>query len=51
MQTQMSKKSIVLLSGGLDSVVSLALAADMNYNPKLALTFDYGQISFNRECK
>ncbi len=47
----MNKKSVVLLSGGLDSVVSLAAAADMNYNPKLALTFDYGQKSFEREYK
>ncbi len=47
----MSNKSIVLLSGGLDSVVSLASAADMNYNPNLALTFDYGQKSFEQEYK
>ncbi len=47
----MNKKSVVLLSGGLDSVVSLASAEDMNYNPKLALTFDYGQKSFEQEYK
>lgn len=41
-------KSIVLLSGGLDSLVSLALAKE-DYNIKLALTFDYGQKSVERE--
>lgn len=35
-------KSIVLLSGGLDSLVSLGYAKE-NYNIQLALTFDYGQ--------
>lgn len=35
-------KSIVLLSGGLDSLVSLALTKK-EYNVTLALTFDYGQ--------
>lgn len=41
-------KSIILLSGGLDSLVSLALAND-EYNIELALTFDYGQKSVERE--
>lgn len=41
-------KSIILLSGGLDSFVSLALAKD-EYNIKLALTFDYGQKSVQQE--
>lgn len=41
-------KSIILLSGGLDSLVSLALAK-AEYNIKLALTFDYGQKSVERE--
>ena len=35
-------RAIILLSGGLDSLVSLALAKD-EYNIELALTFDYGQ--------
>lgn len=35
-------KSIILLSGGLDSLVSLGIR---KYNVKLALTFDYGQKS------
>ena len=34
---------LVLLSGGLDSTVCLALAAARDQDPPLALTFDYGQ--------
>lgn len=41
-------KSIILLSGGLDSLVSLALSK-AEYNVELALTFDYGQKSTERE--
>ncbi|MEI8388466.1 MAG: 7-cyano-7-deazaguanine synthase QueC [bacterium] len=41
-------KSIVLLSGGLDSFISLAYAKD-EYNIQLALTFDYGQRSVKKE--
>jgi 7-cyano-7-deazaguanine synthase len=41
-------KSIILLSGGLDSLVSLALAKE-EFNIKLALTFDYGQKSVKQE--
>lgn len=41
-------KSIILLSGGLDSLVSLALSKE-KYNVELALTFDYGQKSVERE--
>ena len=41
-------KSIVLLSGGLDSLVSLGLAKE-EYNIELALTFDYGQKSLKQE--
>ncbi len=44
----MPKKSIILLSGGLDSVVSLAVAKD-KLNIDLALTFDYGQRSALQE--
>lgn len=43
-----SPKSIILLSGGLDSFVSLALACE-EYNINLALTFDYGQKSAEQE--
>lgn len=41
-------KSIILLSGGLDSLVSLGVAKE-EYNIQLALTFDYGQKS--AECE
>lgn len=41
-------KSIILLSGGLDSLMCLALAKE-EYNCELALTFDYGQKAFERE--
>lgn len=43
-----NKKSIILLSGGLDSLVSLAVAKE-DYNIQLALTFDYGQKSATQE--
>ncbi len=43
-------KSIVLLSGGLDSVVSLAYLKD-EYNVSLALTFNYGQKAFESEAE
>lgn len=43
-------KSIVLLSGGLDSVVSLAWLKD-EYNISLALTFNYGQKAFSSELE
>jgi len=38
----MQKKAIVLLSGGLDSITTLALAQQQNYQC-YALSFDYGQ--------
>jgi 7-cyano-7-deazaguanine synthase len=38
----MSKKAIVLLSGGLDSATCLAIAKSEGYEP-VALSFDYGQ--------
>lgn len=41
-------KSVVLLSGGLDSLVSLGLAKE-EYNVRLALTFNYGQKSAKDE--
>jgi len=41
-------KSIILLSGGLDSVISLACAKE-EYNISLALTFNYGQRAKNQE--
>lgn len=41
-------KSIILLSGGLDSLVSLGLKKE-ELNIELALTFDYGQKSMQKE--
>jgi len=41
-------KSIILLSGGLDSLVSLGLKKE-ELNINLALTFDYGQKSAQKE--
>src|SRR3989339_883796 len=50
-EEMMSKKSaVVLLSGGLDSVVSLASIED-RLDIALALFFNYGQRSFEREMK
>jgi len=43
-------KSVVLLSGGLDSALNLALAARYRA-PVLALTFDYGQRAARPEVK
>lgn len=46
----MENKSIILLSGGLDSLVSLGIAKE-EYNIKLALTFDYGQNPVEQEIR
>lgn len=43
-------KSIILLSGGLDSLVSLGLTKE-KLNVTLALTFDYGQKSAKKEIE
>ena len=43
-------RGIILLSGGLDSLVSLGLTKD-KYNIDLALTFDYGQKSAKQEIE
>ena len=43
-------RGIILLSGGLDSFVSLGLCKE-KYNIELALTFGYGQKSFNNELE
>ncbi len=43
-------KSIILLSGGLDSLVSLAVSRE-KFNIELALTFDYGQKSAAKEIE
>lgn len=43
-------KSIILLSGGLDSLVALSYSQKhTNFNVELALTFDYGQKSAKEE--
>ena len=36
-------KSLILLSGGLDSCTALAIAKHQDWNPELALTVSYGQ--------
>lgn len=46
----MRPRSILLLSGGLDSVVNTAIAVQKSH-PILALTFDYGQRSARREIE
>lgn len=46
----MKNKAIILLSGGLDSVVSMAKAME-EVDVKSALFFDYGQKAFDRELK
>ena len=46
----MNKKSIILLSGGLDSLVALGAFKD-EYGIELALTFDYGQKSAKQEIE
>jgi len=43
-------KSIILLSGGLDSVVSLAVTKQ-KHNIYYAIFFDYGQKAFDKELK
>ena len=43
-------KAIILLSGGLDSLVSLGISVK-NYDVKLAITFDYGQKSLKQESE
>ena len=47
---KMKNKSVILLSGGLDSLVSLGAGIE-EYNVRLALTFDYGQKPANQEIK
>ena len=44
----MSNKAVILLSGGLDSLVALGYARE-KYGIELALTFDYGQKSAEKE--
>lgn len=45
-------KSVILLSGGLDSLVALGYSVKhTDYNVELALTFDYGQKSVENEIE
>ena len=46
----MAKAGVILLSGGLDSFISLDLAVK-EMDVKLALTFNYGQIAFEDELR
>lgn len=45
-----SRRAVVLLSGGLDSTVALALAESEGSTPAAALFFDYGQHAARREA-
>ena len=48
----MKNKSIILMSGGLDSLVALGYSKKYtNYNVELALTFDYGQKTASAEIE
>ena len=48
----MKNKAIILLSGGLDSLVALGFSKlSDDYNVELALTFDYGQKSVKEEIE
>ena len=49
---KISKSAIILLSGGLDSLVALGYSKEvLNIDIKLALTFDYGQKSVKSEIE
>jgi 7-cyano-7-deazaguanine synthase len=48
-ESSAARRSVVLLSGGLDSTVACALAPEAGYEPSAALFFDYGQSAARRE--
>lgn len=49
-ESNLRKKSVVLLSGGLDSAANLAFCREMD-DPVLAITVDYGQKAATRELE
>ncbi len=49
MTNNKKNKAIILLSGGLDSVVSLAESINKGLQFELAITFNYGQKAFQKE--
>ncbi len=48
-ESSATRRSVVLLSGGLDSTAALALAPEAGYEPAAALFFDYGQRAARNE--
>lgn len=51
MMNKINGKAVILLSGGLDSAVSLAYAVNNGIDVVQALFFDYGQKAFEKEYK
>lgn len=49
--TNTNNKAVILLSSGLDSVVSLGMAKQQGYTIELAITVDYGQKAAKKELE
>ena len=48
----MNNRAVILISGGLDSLVALGYClSDKKYNVELGITFDYGQKSADKEIE